>query len=156
MIGFLLELMYRRKPLGHKASLVLAESTGESYSLRGGTTPHQIPLLVKGFPPQQTHRQALQLSHSPNHSLRENLVGCHWSNVHHQPDLFSFSYLLPSIGSSPPDLTPLTALSQCHKTDWWLKQPLVQEQFRNMVKWLEGFHQQCWRKREFVYWSKSL
>ena len=43
------------------------------------------------------------------------------------------------LDSSPPDLTPLTALSQCHKTDWWLKQPLVQEQFRNMVKWLGGF-----------------
>ena len=83
------------------------------------------PPTWERFPPQQTHRQALQLSHSPNHSLRENLVGCHWSNVHHQPDLFSFSYLLPSIGSSPPDLTPLTALSQCHKTDWWLKQPIL-------------------------------
>ena len=89
-----------------------------------GPRPTRSPYLGK-VPPQQTHRQALQLSHSPNHSLRENLVGCHWSNVHHQPDLFSFSYLLPSIGSSPPDLTPLTALSQCHKPDWWLKQPIL-------------------------------
>ena len=29
------------------------------------------------------------------------------------------------LDSSPPDLTPLTALSQCHKPDWWLKQPIL-------------------------------